>query len=85
MVSSGVMCVCSPGFTPNIPPTHILDEWSYSWRQGKETTLHKHRKTSFKSLFLMIDDCSKGIKGHSYYFFAFFILIVILDSFWGLN
>lgn len=38
MVSSGVICVCSPGVTADISPTHIPDEWAYPWSQGEHDT-----------------------------------------------
>lgn len=38
VVSSGVICVCSPGVTADISPTHIPDEWAYPWSQGEHDT-----------------------------------------------
>jgi len=32
------LSVWFPGFTPDIPPAHIPDEWTHSWCEGKRRT-----------------------------------------------
>lgn len=44
-MSSGVICVCSPGITPDISPTHIPDEWAYPWCQGNHTNTKSKTQT----------------------------------------